>query len=132
MRVSLKADLQLRHNFGKGTLLIIKQGRFVILVCDTSSGYILFATHTGIFRHWWTGSNFRTRITCRNGQPRWLSWMHVQLVIRRLRVYPTHSFMEIDQEIFSTVILSLQLIQEEQLSVSGKRMCTILVNHLQD
>ena len=33
-----------------------------------------------------------------------------------------HSFMEIDHEIFSTVILSLPLIQEGQLSVSGKRM----------
>ena len=31
---------------------------------------------------------------------------------------------------FSTIILSL--IQEEQLSVSGKRMCTILVNRLED
>ena len=30
-----------------------------------------------------------------------------------------HSFMEIDHEIFSTVILSLPLIQEGQLSVSG-------------
>ena len=29
-----------------------------------------------------------------------------------------------DDEIFSMVILSLRLIQEEQLSVSGKRMCT--------
>ena len=35
-----------------------------------------------------------------------------------------HSFVEIDQEIFSTVILSLRLIQEGQLSVSGERMCT--------
>ena len=43
-----------------------------------------------------------------------------------------HSFVEIDREIFSTVILSLPLIQEGQLSVSGKRMCTILVNHLED
>ena len=43
-----------------------------------------------------------------------------------------HSFVEIDQEIFSTVILSLPLIQEGQLSVSGKRMCTILVNLLED
>ena len=34
-----------------------------------------------------------------------------------------------NHEIFSTVILSLPLIQEEQLSVSGERMCTILVNH---
>ena len=43
-----------------------------------------------------------------------------------------HSFVEIDREIFSTVILSLPLIQEGQLSVSGERMCTILVNCLED
>ena len=43
-----------------------------------------------------------------------------------------HSFVEIDQEIFSTVILSLPLIQEGQLSVSGERMCTILVNRVED
>ena len=42
-----------------------------------------------------------------------------------------HSFVEIDHEIFSTVILSLPLIQEGQLSVSGERMCTILVNRLE-
>ena len=41
-----------------------------------------------------------------------------------------HSFREIDYEIFSTVILSLPLIQEGQLSASGERMCTILVNDL--
>ena len=39
---------------------------------------------------------------------------------------------KIDHEIFSTVILSLSLIQEGQLSVSGERMCTILVNCLED
>ena len=43
-----------------------------------------------------------------------------------------HSFVEIDHEIFSTVILSLPLIQERQLSVSGERMCTVLVNRLED
>ena len=43
-----------------------------------------------------------------------------------------NSFVEIDHEIFSTVILSLLLIQEEHLSVSGKRLCTILVNRLED
>ena len=43
-----------------------------------------------------------------------------------------HSFVEIDHEIFSTVILSLPLIQEGQLLVSGERMCTILVNGLED
>ena len=43
-----------------------------------------------------------------------------------------HSFVEIDREIFSMVILSLTLIQEGQLSVSGERLCTILVNRLED
>ena len=43
-----------------------------------------------------------------------------------------HSFVEIDHEIFYLVILFLLLIQEGQLSVSGERMCTILVNHLED
>ena len=32
--------------------------------------------------------------------------------------------LEINHEIFSTAILSLPLIQERQLSVSGERMCT--------
>ena len=39
-----------------------------------------------------------------------------------------HSFVDI----FSTVILSLPLFQEGQLSVSGKSMCTIPVNRLED
>ena len=43
-----------------------------------------------------------------------------------------HSFVEIDDEIFSTVILSIPLIQEGQMSVSGERMFTILVNRLED
>ena len=38
----------------------------------------------------------------------------------------------IDHEMISTVILSLPLIQEGQFSVTGKRMCTILVNRLED
>ena len=42
------------------------------------------------------------------------------------------SFRGIDHEIFSTVILSLPLIQEGQLSVSDERMCTILINRLED
>ena len=50
---------------------------------------------------------------------------------RRGRQYSA-TFVEIDQEIFPTVILSLPLIQEGQLSVSGERMCTILVNRLED
>ena len=43
-----------------------------------------------------------------------------------------YSFMEIDNEIFSVVILPLLLIQEGQLSVSGERMCTVLVNRLEE
>ena len=43
-----------------------------------------------------------------------------------------HSFVESDHEIFSTVILSLPLIQEGQLSVTGERMCTTLVNRIED
>ena len=43
-----------------------------------------------------------------------------------------HSFAEIDHKIFSTVILSFSMIHEGQLSVSGERMCTILVNRLED
>ena len=43
-----------------------------------------------------------------------------------------HPFVEPDHEIFSTIILSLPLIQEGQLSVSGERMCTILVNRIED
>ena len=40
-----------------------------------------------------------------------------------------HSFVEIDREIFSMVILSLLLIQEGQWSVSGERICAqALVN----
>ena len=62
--------------------------------------------------------------------PQWLSW-RVGLVIRRLRLRPLpgiqHSFMKTDHEIISTVIRSLPLIEEGQLSVSVERMCTIMV-----
>ena len=55
--------------------------------------------------------------------------MRVRLVLRRLRVRPTlarqYSFVEIAHEIFSTVILSLLLNQDGQLSVSGERMLTL-------
>ena len=43
-----------------------------------------------------------------------------------------YSFLEIDHEIFSTAILSLPLIQEGQLLVSGERICTKVVNRLED
>ena len=42
------------------------------------------------------------------------------------------SVMEIDHEIFSAVILSFPLIQEGQLSVSGERICALLVNRIED
>ena len=54
-------------------------------------------------------------------------------LIRRLRVRPrrvSNILSLIDYEIFSMVILSLMLIQEGQVSVSGERMCTTLVNRL--
>ena len=41
-------------------------------------------------------------------------------------------FHGVDHEMLSVVILSLPLIQEGQLSVSGERMCTVLVNRLED
>ena len=43
-----------------------------------------------------------------------------------------HFFVEIDYEIFSSVSLSLPLVQEGQLSVSGERICTLLGNRLED
>ena len=43
-----------------------------------------------------------------------------------------HSFMEIYHEIFSMVVLSSPLIQDGQLSFSGERMCTILVDCFKD
>ena len=47
--------------------------------------------------------------------------------------FPSNIFsLRFDQEIFSTVFLSLPLIQEGRLSVSGKRICIILVNRLED
>ena len=58
--------------------------------------------------------------------------MNVRLVIGKLQLGRQHSFVEIDHEIFSEVILFLLLIQEGQLSVSGERMCTVLVNNLED
>ena len=74
--------------------------------------------------------------TCPMCRHRWPSWTRVRLVIRGLRVRlppgRRHSCVETDHEIFSTIILSLPLIQEGQWSVSGKRMCTILVNRLED
>ena len=53
------------------------------------------------------------------------SWSPVGRVQFNPRRGRQHSFVEIDHEIFSTVILYLPLIQEGQLSVSGERMCTI-------
>ena len=43
-----------------------------------------------------------------------------------------YSSMEIYHEIFSAVIISLLLLQEGQLSISGKRICTGTVNCLED
>ena len=69
--------------------------------------------------------------------PQWLSWMHRPTGDREVAGSTPakgrqHSFVEIDHEIFSMVILSLLLIQEGQLPISGERMCTTLVNRLED
>ena len=69
--------------------------------------------------------------------PQWFNWMRRPTGDQEVTgSTPTsgqqHSFVEIDHEIYSTVILSRPLTQEKQLSVSGERMCTILVNRLED
>ena len=66
-----------------------------------------------------------------SSRPRWLSWRPGGRGFDP-RQGGQHSFMEIDREIFSKVILTLPLIQEGHLSVSGERICTILVNGLED
>ena len=62
----------------------------------------------------------------RKGRARELSRMRARLVIRRSRDRGSGPapFVEIDHEIFSTVILSLPLIQEGKLSVTCEGMCT--------
>ena len=62
-----------------------------------------------------------------SNRARLLDRKRVRLACKRPRVRsprPAHSFMETCHENISTAILSLPLIQEEQLSVTGKRMCT--------
>ena len=80
------------------------------------------------------GTNAYKSLVKGRRRPRWLSWMRrptggCGFKPRRGR---QHSVVETDHEIFSTVILSLPLFQEGQLSISGERMCTILVNRLED
>ena len=118
-------------------------GVFVVIRLNTVSLYLLYL-------ELWKGENDRRKYFMINLHERMLltsagvepatSWFpvgwRIRLETRRSRVHPRrgrqHSFVEVDHEIFSTVILSLPLIQEGQLSVSGERMCTILVNHLED
>ena len=73
-------------------------------------------------------SNFRCR-------PRWLSSMRVRLETRRSRVQPQPRSATFFRGDWSWNIFyghSLPLIQEGQLSVSGERMCLLLVNRLED
>ena len=69
-------------------------------------------------------------------RPRWLSWMRQPTEDQEVASSTSAEVCNILSwrmiEIFSTVILSFPLIQEGQLSVSGERMCTILVNCLED
>ena len=75
-------------------------------------------------------SLFRQKFTRLHDHFPWFPFLHNAIFL--LLPDELHSFVEIDHEIFSTVILSLPLIQGGQLSVSGERMCTILVNRLED
>ena len=68
--------------------------------------------------------------------PRWLSWMRRSTGDQEVAGSTPAAVgyilsWRLIGNIF-TVILSLPLIQEGQLSVSGERMCTILVNRLED
>ena len=78
----------------------------------------------------------RSRVQPPPSRPRWLSWMRRptgdQEVAGSTPAEVGNIFSWIDHDIFSAVILSLPLIQEGKLSVSGERMCTILVNRLED
>ena len=95
-------------------------------MCQTFSSFLLETTKNDPQENHWGWDGLGGSIGCA-----------IRLETRRSQVqtplrYWQHSFMEIDHEIFSKVILSLLLIQEGQLSVSGERMCTILVNSLED
>ena len=71
----------------------------------------------------------------KSDRTRRLSWMRVQLETRRSRIWPPPRWVTFFRGDWSWNIFyshSLLLIQEGQLSVSGERMCTILVNHLED
>ena len=70
-------------------------------------------------------------------KPRWLSWMRRATGDQEVTGSTPAEVGNILSwrlivKYFSTVILSLPLIQEGQLSVSGERMCTILVNLLEN
>ena len=57
----------------------------------------------------------------------WLDWKRVRLACKRPRVRsprPALLLWRLGHEKISAAIFPLPLIEEEQLSVSGKRMCT--------
>ena len=85
-----------------------------------SSRAVVISLRKVLYKYWIPASRTKP-VNEQCGWPRWLSWMRVRLVIRRLRVRPPpgrqHSFVKIDHEIFSMAILSLPLIQEGQLSL---------------
>ena len=66
------------------------------------------------------------------GSPQWLSLTGDQEVAGSIWAGSGNSLSQTDHEIFSIVILSCLLIQEEQLPVSGKKCTQVLVNRLED
>ena len=60
--------------------------------------------------------------------PRWLSWMHVQLKIRRSHVQSF--FWEIDYEIFSMIILPFRWFKKDWCQFLVKEYAQVLVNGL--
>ena len=82
-------------------------------------------------------NHFYGRPPYSDSRPRWLSWMRRptgdQEVAGSTPAEVSNILLwRLIMKYFFTVILSLRLIQEGQLSVSGERMCTILVNRLED
>ena len=93
--------------------------------CTCLSGYLIMGSKTASYI-----------ASDKGGRPQWLSWMRRQTGDQEVagstpaevcNILSWRLIVKYFQRSFS-----LPLIQEGQLSVSGERMCTILVNRLED